>query len=45
MEVKEELGAFDEEVPGVWEAVCLESKCPELERASLTPKGKEEDYK
>jgi hypothetical protein len=33
MEVKEELGAFDEEVPGVWESVCVESKCLELERA------------
>jgi hypothetical protein len=33
MEVKVELGAFDEEVLGVWGAVCIECKRPELERS------------
>jgi len=33
MEIKVELGAFDEEVPGVWGAVCTECKRPELERS------------
>jgi hypothetical protein len=33
MEAKEELGAFGEEVPGVWETVCIECKRPELERS------------
>jgi hypothetical protein len=33
MEAKEELGAFSEEVFGVWVAVCIESKGMELERA------------
>jgi len=33
METKEELGAFGEEVIGVWGSVCIECKRPELERS------------
>lgn len=36
MEVKAELGAFDEEVFGVWESACIESEWTELERPSST---------
>jgi len=33
MEAKEELGAFGEEVSGVWGSVCMESEWTELERS------------
>lgn len=36
MEVKEELGAFDDEVLGVWEMACIESEWTELERPYST---------
>lgn len=45
MEIKVELGAFDDEVPGVEKSVCIDCKCLELERASLALKSKEETYK
>ncbi len=39
MEIKEELGAFDDEVPGVWEMACIESEWTELERPFSTHNG------
>lgn len=45
MEVKEELGAFDEEVPVVWKSACTESEWMELERPSLAQQCKMTTYK